>query len=169
MGARWSMADADSGTLDAIGETVLERLCDRNLRIATCESCTGGLIASLLTDIEGKSHAFERGFVVYTNEAKAEMLGVDRDLIEAAGAVSGAVAEAMVRGALERSAADVAVSVTGYAGPAPEGGESGLVHVAAAVDGAVRMRELHLGDIGRTEIREASARAALLLLLEMLR
>jgi nicotinamide-nucleotide amidase len=101
---------------------VLKAACDRELRVATAESCTGGLLAALLTDIEGCSHAFERGFVCYTDEAKIEMLGVDADLLARLGAVSHDVAEAMAAGALARSRADIALSITGYTDNSGEGG-----------------------------------------------
>ncbi len=106
----------------------------RGLVLATAESCTGGLVSALLTEVPGSSAAFDRGFATYSNEAKAEMLGVPPALIAAEGAVSEAVARAMAAGALARSRADVAVSVTGVAGPG--GGTAakpvGLVHFACA-------------------------------------
>lgn len=146
--------------------TLLERACDAGLTLATAESCTGGMIASLLTDVQGASHAFERGFITYTDEAKAEMLGVPPDLIEREGAVSKAVAVAMAEGALARSNADLAVSATGFAG---QGDEPGLVHFACARKGRpVAHREEHFGDIGRGEIRVRSMRVAVEMMAEML-
>jgi nicotinamide-nucleotide amidase len=121
--------------VDAAARKLLERACDKHLSIATAESCTGGLLASLFTDVEGASHAFERGFVVYTNEAKAEMLGVPPELIEAEGAVSEAVARRMAEGALRYSKAQLALAVTGFAGPGAPGDEPGLVHFACARSG----------------------------------
>ena len=97
--------------------SVLQKLCARDIHIATAESCTGGLVAALLTDIEGCSHAFERGFVSYTDQSKHELLGVDRALLDACGAVSRPVAIAMAEGAMARSGAQIAVSTTGFAGP----------------------------------------------------
>src|SRR3546814_7151626 len=105
---------------------LLEKACARELTLATAESCTGGMLASLLTDVEGCAHVFERGFVTYTDESKAEMLGIPLDLIKQEGAVSRAVAIAMAEAALERSKAHVALSVTGYA---DTGEEPGLVHL----------------------------------------
>ncbi len=139
----------------------------RGLKLATAESCTGGLIAGALTAIPGSSDVVERGFVTYANEAKSEMLGVAPALIAAHGAVSEAVARAMAEGALACSSADIAVSVTGVAGPG--GGTDakpvGLVHIAAARRGRETLHEAHrFGDIGRCEVREASVRAALALL-----
>lgn len=134
---------------------VLARACDRNLTLATAESCTGGLVAALVTDIEGCSHAFDRGFVAYTDAAKQELLGVDRRLLQDCGAVSKEVAVAMADGALMRSGADLAVSVTGYAGPAGEGREEGLVHFALARKGGpTRHRQESFGAIGRDPIRQ---------------
>jgi len=138
-------------------------LCRKaGLRLATAESCTGGLLAAALTDVPGSSDVFERGFVTYSNEAKTELLGVPAELVAKHGAVSREVAEAMARGALAHSHADIAVAVTGVAGPG--GGTSekpvGLVHLAAARGGRVVHRPIRLGDIGRTQIREASVAEA---------
>ena len=114
-------------------ESLLEACRTRGLKLATAESCTGGLIAALLTEIPGSSDVVERGFVTYSNEAKSEELGVPADLIAAHGAVSEPVARAMAEGALAHSHADLAVSVTGVAGPG--GGSAakpvGLVHLGA--------------------------------------
>lgn len=139
----------------------------RKLRIATAESCTGGLVAGLLTEIPGSSAIVERGFVTYSNEAKQDMLGVPAALIAENGAVSEIVARAMAEGALKRSRADLVVSITGIAGPG--GGTAskpvGLVHFAAARNGWSTMHERRLlGDLGRTEIRLASVQVALSLL-----
>ncbi len=135
----------------------------RGLKLATAESCTGGLIAAILTEVPGSSDVFERGFVTYSNEAKAEMLGVPPALIEKHGAVSEAVARAMAEGALKHSRADIAVSVTGVAGPGggTEAKPVGLVHFGAARHGADRLhREKRFGDIGRRQIRLASVAEA---------
>lgn len=136
-----------------------------NLRdwcVATAESCTGGLLASLLTDIEGLSSCFERGFVAYSMEAKAGMLGIERIEIERHGAVSKEIAIEMAQGALASSRADVAVAITGFAGPAGKRDETGLVHVAVQPRGGrVLHRECHFGDAGRDRIRQLAARAAL--------
>ncbi len=136
----------------------------RRLRIVTAESCTGGLIASALTAIPGSSDVFERGFVTYSNEAKTEMLGVPAALLEAHGAVSMEVALAMAEGALAHSRADIAIAVTGIAGP---GGGSidkpiGLVHIAVARRGGVRLHEeCPFGDVGRDAVREETVLKAL--------
>jgi nicotinamide-nucleotide amidase len=151
--------------LAAAGALLVE-LKARGLMLAAAESCTGGLIAAALTSHPGSSAAFERGFVTYSNEAKCELIGVPAALIAAHGAVSAEVARAMAEGALQASRADVAVSVTGVAGP--DGGSAekpvGLVHLAAARRGGVTLHEEHrFGDIGRSEVREASVAAALAL------
>ena len=142
--------------------TLLEACCDAGIKVATAESCTGGLIASLLTDVEGASHAFDRGFVAYSEDAKCAMLGVRRDEIDRHGAVSEAVAKAMVRGALDYSGADIALAITGYAGAAPDGEEDGLVHFACMRrGGAPQHRAEHFGPVGRGPVRIGSLRIAL--------
>jgi nicotinamide-nucleotide amidase len=148
-------------------ENLLDACRARGFKLATAESCTGGLIAALLTEIPGSSDVVERGFVTYSNEAKSEELGVPGDLIAAHGAVSEPVARAMAEGALSHSHADLAVSVTGVAGPG--GGSAakpvGLVHLGLARRGAPTLHEeLRLGDIGRGPIRMATVDAALALL-----
>ena len=143
----------------------MRRLCDKGLKVATAESCTGGMLAALLTDIEGAGHGFERGFVTYTKEAKAELLGIPRDLLDNNNAVSEIVARAMAEGALARSQADFAVGVTGFAGPAGEGCEEGLVHFALARRGGETVhREEHFGAIGRGPVRVRSLRSMLKML-----
>ncbi len=135
--------------------------------VATAESCTGGLIAGLLTEIPGSSNVLERGFVVYSNEAKQELLGVPAETLLSVGAVSEETARALAEGALRASRADIAVSVTGIAGP--DGGTAakpvGLVHFACARRGAPTVaREERFGDIGREAVRLASVRVGLDLL-----
>lgn len=155
MAAVETLAPSLPDRIDRLALSVLKAACSAQLKLATAESCTGGLLASLLTDIPGCSHAFERGFVVYTDEAKAEALGVRPALLERKGAVSEAVARAMAEGALARSHADVVVAITGYA-ESPEGceGQPGLVHFACARHGAptLHRREVY-GDVGRGEVR----------------
>jgi nicotinamide-nucleotide amidase len=135
-------------------------------RLATAESCTGGLIAASVAAVPGASLVLERGFITYSNDAKIEMLGVPAELIERRGAVSMEVALAMVEGALKHSRADIAVAVTGIAGP--DGGTAdkpiGLVHIAAARRNGPRLHEEHrFGDIGRHRVQAESAIAALTL------
>lgn len=147
---------------------VLAAACARDVSIVTAESCTGGLLASLLTDMEGASHAFERGFVAYSTAAKCELLGVAQAQIDRCGAVSREVAEAMAAGALANSRGDVALAITGFAGPGAPGDEAGLVHLAARDrHGAVLHRECHFGDIGRGPVREAAVEVALAMLAEL--
>lgn len=155
--------------VDRAARALLEAACDKELTLATAESCTGGLLASLLTDVDGASHAFERGFVVYTNEAKSELLGIPLDLIEREGAVSAAVARAMAEGALRESKADIAISVTGFAGRGAPGDEPGLVHFGCARGGRpTAHREAHFGDIGRGGVRVECLRVGLEMLAEAL-
>ena len=145
---------------------LLAKACDRNLMFATAESCTGGMLASLLTDVQGVAHAFDRGFVTYTNEAKHEMLGVPLSLIEEKGAVSRDVAIAMAEGALERSRGNIALSITGFA---DKGDEPGLVHFACARAGRVTVhREEHFGPGGRGATRVKCMATAVELMTEML-
>jgi nicotinamide-nucleotide amidase len=149
---------------------VLKRACDADLQLATAESCTGGLVASLLTDIPGYSHAFERGFVTYTDEAKSELLGIDLGLIKRHGAVSEPVARAMAEGALARSRAHIALSVTGYAESTPEAGSvGGLVHFALARRGAATAHRCEsFGEIGRAGVRLACLDVGLRMMLDAL-
>jgi nicotinamide-nucleotide amidase len=145
---------------------LLVKASERGLRLATAESCTGGMLASLLTDVQGVAHAFERGFVTYTNEAKSEMLGVPMALIEDKGAVSSEVAVAMAEGALERSRANIAVSITGFA---DAGDEPGLVHFGCARAGrATAHREEHFGPGGRGATRVKCMKVAVEMMTEML-
>jgi len=136
------------------------------LRIATAESCTGGLVAAALTAIAGSSDVVERGFVTYSNEAKAELLGVPADLIARFGAVSEEVARAMAEGAVARAPVDLAVSVTGVAGPG--GGSAakpvGLVHFGLARRGARTLHERHVLPGDRAGVRYRSVAIALRLL-----
>ena len=150
---------------------LFERTKVLGYRLATAESCTGGLIAASITAVPGASVVLERGFVTYSNEAKVEMLGVPAELIERRGAVSQEVALAMVDGALKHSRADIALAVTGIAGP--DGGSAekpvGLVHIAAARRNGPRLHEEHrFGDIGRHRIQAESAVAALTLAARLL-
>jgi nicotinamide-nucleotide amidase len=148
--------------LDRQAERLMRRLCDQELTIATAESCTGGMLAALLTDIEGAGHAFERGFVTYTKQAKHELLGIDPALLEQNDAVSEPVARAMAEGALNRSKADLALGVTGFAGPAGDGCEEGLVHFALARRGEPTVHRVeHFGPAGRGPVRVKSLRAML--------
>lgn len=153
------MSDA-AATLDALRR--------RGWMVATAESCTGGLIAGALTEVAGSSDVVDRGFVTYSNEAKMEMLGVDAGLIAAHGAVSSEVAGAMAEGALARSRAGVAVSVTGVAGPGGGSAEKpvGLVWFGLARTGEVVRTEARVFPGDRAAVRAATVRHALALLRE---
>lgn len=141
----------------------------RSVRLATAESCTGGLIAGCLTEAPGSSDVVDRGFVTYSNAAKQQMLGVYEAMISEHGAVSQPVAVAMAEGALARSDADLAVSVTGIAGPGGGSPEKpvGLVHMAAAMTGAATVHQRHLFTGDRAAVRAATVVAALRLLSEV--
>jgi nicotinamide-nucleotide amidase len=150
------------GHLDEQAERLMHRLCDAKLTVATAESCTGGMLAALLTDIEGAGHGYDRGFVTYTKDAKAELLGIERSLLDHNDAVSEVVARAMAEGALSRSKADIALGITGFAGPPAPGCEEGLVHIALARRGRpTSHREAHFGALGRGAIRVKSLKAML--------
>ena len=151
-------------TLIEQASALLEICRRKQLRIATAESCTGGLIAATLTEIPGSSDVVERGFVTYSNAAKQTMLDVPAATIGQFGEVSRETAEAMATGALANSPAELAVSVTGIAGPggARPGKPVGLVHFAAASKrGRLIHREKRFGDIGRSQVRHASVVEAL--------
>ncbi|MEM8839837.1 MAG: CinA family protein [Pseudomonadota bacterium] len=151
---------------------IIEKSTSNGTMVATGESCTGGLIAAALTEIAGSSAVVDRGFVTYSNEAKNALLGVPESLIEDHGAVSAEVAEAMVIGVLQSSRADHAVAVTGIAGPGGGSDEKpvGLVYISAASRGKAPLVSKELfGDIGRTEVREATVSRALDLLYAELR
>jgi nicotinamide-nucleotide amidase len=152
--------------IEALARRVIETAAARGLMIVTAESCTGGLVAGALTAISGSSAVVERGFVTYSNAAKTEALGVAAALIDAHGAVSAPVARAMAEGARDHSRAQVAVSVTGVAGPGGGSADKpvGLVHFAAlGPSGAVHV-ERRFGDLGRERVRLESVREALRLL-----
>jgi nicotinamide-nucleotide amidase len=154
------------GELEEATRLLLAKACERDLVLATAESCTGGMLASLLTDVQGVAHAFDRGFVTYSEEAKTEMLGVPAALIEAKGAVSKEVAAAMAEGALSRSRANIALAITGFA---DTGGEPGLVHFACARNGRITAHcEKHFGPVGRGGVRVAALGVAVEMMTEML-
>ena len=152
--------------LEEATRRLLAKACERQLVLATAESCTGGMLASLLTDVQGVAHAFDRGFVTYSEESKTELLGVPAALIEAKGAVSREVAEAMAEGALSRSRANIALAITGFA---DTGEEPGLVHFACARNGRITAhREEHFGPVGRGATRIAALEVAVEMMTEML-
>lgn len=146
---------------------LLDRARRAGLHVATAESCTGGMVIAALTDIPGSSDVVERGFVTYTNRAKEEMLGVTRASLDAFGAVSEQVAKEMAEGALSHSAADLAVSITGIAGPGgSEFKPEGRVCFGLAMTGRATVTEtVEFGALGRANVRAASRDHALELLL----
>jgi nicotinamide-nucleotide amidase len=145
---------------------MLAKASERDLKLATAESCTGGMLASLLTDIQGVAHTFDRGFVTYSFEAKHEMLGIPWEVIEPNDAVTREVAVAMAEGALERSRANVALAITGFA---DAGVEPGLVHFACARAGRKTLhREEHFGPGGRGATRIKCMHVAIEMITEML-
>jgi nicotinamide-nucleotide amidase len=145
---------------------LLEAARAKNIRIVTAESCTGGLIAALLTEIPGSSDVVERGFVTYSNEAKEETLGVPAALLRKYGAVSDHIARAMADGALRHARAQLAIAITGIAGPGGGSAEKpvGLVYIALASSDGITSHEFRLGDIGRAQVRLATVQEALKLL-----
>ncbi len=174
-----SKAVSDTGSDDpelyALAAMVLERARNREAKIATAESCTGGLIMGRLTDIPGSSDVVDRGFITYTNDAKKALLGVTETALREHGAVSETVARAMAMGALVQSDARLAIAVTGIAGPT--GGTElkpvGLVHLAAASRLAgeiprVIHREARFGDLGRAQVRRETVKLAFQMLEELM-
>jgi nicotinamide-nucleotide amidase len=156
-----------SEDLRAAAKAVLDSCRARGLKVATAESCTGGLVAGALTDIAGSSDVFDRGFVTYSNEAKQQMLGVPAGTLQEHGAVSRQTAEAMARGALGHANADIVVAITGIAGPGGGGPDKpvGLVHFAAASRGGKLIHaEKCYGDLGRIGVRRLSVLQALMML-----
>ncbi|MGE0611517.1 MAG: CinA family protein [Hyphomicrobiales bacterium] len=152
--------------LIAQARNLLDACRDRGLTLVTAESCTGGLIAATLTDVPGSSDVVDRGFVTYSNAAKNKVLGVPAAMLKKHGAVSEEVARAMAEGAMKRAGSDIAVSVTGIAGPGGGSPEKpvGLVHFAAARKGRPTLhKRVEFGDRGRQEIRRMSIAEALTL------
>jgi nicotinamide-nucleotide amidase len=152
-------------------QMLIDRAKAAGLRLATAESCTGGLVSAALTDIPGASDVFDRGFVTYSNAAKSDLLGVPPATIAAYGAVSAETARAMAAGALARSAADIAVSITGVAGPGGGSAEKpvGLVHFACGRRGGALVHvERRFGPLTRAEIRATAVDQALDLLMAAL-
>ncbi|GAA6207401.1 CinA family protein [Cognatishimia sp. WU-CL00825] len=151
----------------SLAADVLKAAKAKGLRIATAESCTGGLVAAALTDVAGSSAVFERGFVTYTNLAKQQMLGVSEQTLEAFGAVSEQVAREMAQGAAQHSGADLAVSVTGIAGPGgSEFKPEGRVCFGITLQTTTVTETVEFGAIGRANVRDAAKNHALSLLLK---
>ena len=166
-----SQSNFFSDDLMATAAALLDSARAQRLKIVSAESCTGGLIAALLTEIPGSSDVLERGYVTYSNVAKVECLGVSAQLIEQHGAVSREAALGMVDGAVKHAHADLGVAVTGVAGP--DGGTAqkpvGCVHIAVHRKGHLtRHKEYQFGNIGRSAIRLATVREALALIQKMI-
>lgn len=159
----------DQALLDQ-AKTLVTQCTQRGLRVVTAESCTGGLVAALITEIPGSSAMFERGFVVYANEAKTSNLGVAPTLLRRHGAVSAETAGAMAGGALMHSPADLSLAVTGIAGPSGGSAEKpvGLVFLAACMRGRSVVVQEHYFRGNRSEVRAQAASAGLALLLAQL-
>jgi nicotinamide-nucleotide amidase len=156
----------------ALASQVLDRARARGVMVATAESCTGGLVSAALTEIAGSSAVMDRGFVTYTNEAKQDLLGVRPGTLERHGAVSSQTAREMAQGALARSQAALAVSITGVAGPGGGSADKpvGLVWFGLARTGQdTRTLERRFGDVGRSKVRALSVETALTLLRDALR
>lgn len=152
------------GDIEQQAAAIIAAYRDLGWMIATAESCTGGLIAGALTEIAGSSAVVDRGFVTYTNQAKMDLIGVSAATLDAFGAVSKETALQMAHGALMRSGAEVAVAVTGIAGPGGGSAEKpvGLVHLALKTrSGLIDHREMRYGEIGRDQVRLATVRTAL--------
>ena len=159
----------DKEALDA-AKVLLELCKNKKLTLATAESCTGGLVAAALSEIPGSSLVLDRGFVTYSNEAKQQMLGVTPATIDVYGAVSTECADEMAKGALAHASVDLAVSITGIAGPtgAVPGKPIGLVYFCAASrSGRTIAHDRKYGDIGRAEVRRKSVLQALGMLTEL--
>ncbi|MAN77199.1 MAG: damage-inducible protein CinA [Rhizobiales bacterium] len=157
----------DNETL-ALAKKVNDRLILAGHMIVTAESCTGGLIAGAITSVSGSSAMLYGGFVTYSNKAKTAMIDVPEPLIDKHGAVSEPVAQAMAKGALHRAGVDLAISVTGIAGPGGGSDEKpiGLVHFGLATRERAIHREERFGDLGRDMVRQATVRVALEMILE---
>jgi nicotinamide-nucleotide amidase len=158
----------------AAANAVIKLCIERKLTVATAESCTGGLVAGALTEVPGSSAVLDRGFVTYSNDAKQQMLGVPLETLRDYGAVSRQTAEAMAQGALAKAKVDLAVSITGIAGPGGGSADKpvGLVHFAAVTRDGTTMHAGKIfrgehGDLSRAEIRHKSVLQALDMLLEL--
>ena len=150
----------------AAADALINKARTAKVLLASAESCTGGMIGTVITEIAGSSDAYDGGFITYSNHLKSEVLGVSGEILDQFGAVSEPVARAMAEGALARSSAQLAVSVTGIAGPGgSEHKPAGLVHFGLAGDGmTTRAHVEHFGDIGRSEVRRLTTLRALALL-----
>ena len=157
------------GDVRAAAEILLNTCREKGLMVATVESCTGGLVAGSLTEIAGSSNVVDRGFITYTNEAKNELVGVPMKLFRSVGAVSEEVARAMAEGGIAYSCADIAVGITGVAGPnQSENKPAGLVHIAATRRGGDVLHERCMFDGDRSAVRKASVLKAFEMILSLI-
>jgi PncC family amidohydrolase len=156
-----NMKDVLSKT-EELKEKLFSLLCERNLKISTAESCTGGMIGASITSIPGISAYYECGFVTYSNEAKQKLIGVNKETLDEFGAVSGETVLEMAQGALEKSGADIAVSVSGIAGPGGGTAEKpvGLVYIGCASEGK-NLFEKYIFKGNREEVRQQTVNSAL--------
>ncbi len=155
----------DANRLDTQLAELAACVSGRDLRFATAESCTGGQLAAALAGHETLGPHLERGFVVYSIDAKCEMLGIDRELAERTQGVSDAVTDALASAALDKSSADIAIAITGFCGPREEDEEVGLVYLASAQRGVgLDSRVCHFGDIGRRAVLDQAVAEALAML-----
>ncbi|QZH75864.1 MAG: CinA family protein [Erythrobacter sp.] len=151
-----------TGKIRDLASCVLDLADAKGLRISCAESCTGGLLAAVLTGLPGKSHSFESGFIVYSDEAKVKLLDIPAKTIEVHGAVSKTIAISMAEQCLRHGSGDIALSITGFAGPAEDDEEEGLVHLAVARSGMDALhREVHFGAIGRDAVRRKALETGL--------
>ena len=156
--------------IEQLATRIVTEFTQRNLTVATAESCTGGLIAGALTEVAGSSAVVDRGYITYSNTAKIEMIGVSNAVLMEYGAVSRQTALQMVDGALKRSGASLAVAVTGIAGPGGGSADKpvGLVHLAAkSRAGTLLHRDMRYGDLGRDGVRLATVKTALEMLVKV--
>ncbi len=154
-----------NSSLQNQAKKILQIAEGKGLKISTAESCTGGLVSALLTEIAGSSAAFERGFVTYSNQAKHELLGVKQDTLKKFGAVSKETAYAMAKGAIKNSKADISVAITGIAGPNSDSTSKpvGLVYIAISSKSKIQIRKFNFFG-NRNQVRESSLIAALSML-----
>ena len=159
------------GYINALATEIIIKAKEKGFYIATAESCTGGLIGGALTDVAGSSAVVDRGFITYTNKAKMQVLGVRAETLREVGAVDEKTAVEMALGAIANSASHLSVAVTGIAGPGGSGHKpGGRVHLASANrDGVIEHRQMDYGDIGRDEVRLATVKTALEMLLSVLK
>jgi nicotinamide-nucleotide amidase len=157
--------------MSKLAEQLIHSCVEKGLTLATAESCTGGGLGAVLTSVSGSSKVFMGGFITYSNEVKVNLLGVGKALINENGAVSEPIAAAMAQGALTRLNVDIAVAITGIAGPKSDDTLKpvGLVYIAVATQKGTLSQEFKFGDIGRENVRKASIESALEMIVEAIK